>query len=69
MSKVMVLSEKGRLVGTWIAPRKPPRKNQPRSQVIAAAGQQLHDLEVEDAESAHETGELIKVVKKQLKLK
>jgi hypothetical protein len=69
MSKVIVLSAKGKLVGTWIGPRKPPRKNHPNSQIIAGVGQELHELEVEDAESAHETGELVKLVKKQLKLK
>jgi hypothetical protein len=69
MSKVIVLSEKGKLVGTWIPPRKAPGKKEPRSAIIAGARQKLHELEVEDAESAHETGELVKLVKKQLKLK
>jgi len=69
VSKVIVLSEKGRLVGTWIPPRKQPGKTHPGSTVIAGVGQTLHELEVEDAESAHETGELLKLVKKRLKLK
>ncbi|HEX4383878.1 MAG TPA: hypothetical protein VH083_13055 [Myxococcales bacterium] len=69
MSKVIVLSEKGKLVGTWVPPRKAPAKNQPVATVTAGQGQKLHLLEVEDAESMHETGELTKLVKKQLKLK
>jgi hypothetical protein len=69
MSKVIVLSEKGRLVGTWIPPRRAPRKNEPASTIVVGPGQKLHAVEVEDAESAHETGELTRLVKRQLKLK
>jgi hypothetical protein len=69
VSKVYVLSAKGKLAGIWVPPRKAPGKKQPASTVIASAGQKLHELEVEDAESKHETGELLKLVKKQLKLK
>jgi hypothetical protein len=68
MSKVIVLSQKGKLVGTWIPPRKAPGKKGPTSAVVAGEGQKIHELEVEDAESAHETGELVRLVKKQLKL-
>jgi hypothetical protein len=86
MSKVIVLSEKGKLVGTWVPPRKPEEraspatggarrrgalaaKKEPSSSIITGKGQKLHMLEVEDAESAQQTGELVKLVKKQLKLK
>jgi hypothetical protein len=69
MSKVIVLSEKGKLVGTWVPPRKAPGKKEPSSNVVAGKGQKLHMLEVDDAEAAHETGELVKLVKRQLKLK
>jgi hypothetical protein len=69
VSTVIVVSAKGRLVGTWVPPRKAPGKNQPVVTVSAGQGQKLHLLEVEDAESMHETGELERLVKKQLKLK
>jgi hypothetical protein len=69
VSKVIVLSEKGKLVATWVPPRKPPRKKEPVSGIVASEGQKLHELDVEDAEAAQETGELTRMVKKQLKLK
>lgn len=69
MSKVIVVSEKGKLVATWVPPRKAPRKKEPVAGIMASEGQKLHELDVEDAESAQETGELTKMVRKQLKLK
>lgn len=69
MSKVIVLSEKGKLVATWVPPHKAPRKKEPVTGVIASEGQKLHELDVEDAAAAQETGELTKMVRKQLKLK
>jgi hypothetical protein len=72
MSKITVISEKGKLVGTWIPPQQPPDPRGPVTQVVAGRGQKLHEIEIKDAESFHTKGkteELIKLVKKQLKLK
>ena len=72
MSKVTVISQKGKLVGTWIPPQEPPDPNGPVTRVIAGPGQKMHELEIKDAEAFHhqgKTGDLIKLVKKQLKLK
>lgn len=73
MSKVIVVSEKGKLVGTLIPPKTPPVDPRgPSSTVIASRGQKLHEIEIKDAELFHSRGkidELTKLVKKQLKLK
>lgn len=72
MSKITVISQKGKLVGTWIPPQEPRDPNGPVTRVIAGPGQKLHEIEVKDAETFHQKGkteELTKLVKKQLKLK
>jgi hypothetical protein len=72
MSKVTVISEKGKLVGTWIPPQQPPGPGGPVTSVIAGRGQKLQEIEIKDAELFHSRGkseDLIKLVKKQLKLK
>ena len=77
MSKVTVISEKGKLVGTWVAqttqpPHVPPAPGTPVAHVIAGRGQKLQEIEIKDAELFHSRGkseDLIKLVKKQLKLK
>jgi hypothetical protein len=72
MSKVTVVSEKGKLVGTWIPPQQPPQPGAPVTQLVAGPGQKLHEIEVKDAELFHSRGksdDLVKLVKKQLKLK
>ena len=72
MSKVTVISEKGKLVGTWIPPQQPPDSRGPVTRIMARPGQKLHEIEIKEAESFHDRGkteELIKLVKKHLKLK
>lgn len=72
MSTVTVISEKGKLVGTWIPPQGPPDPRGPVTTVIPGPGQKLHEIEIKDAEKYHErgkVGEFLKLVKKQLKLK
>lgn len=72
MSKITVISEKGKLVGTWIPPQPPSDPRGPVTQIMVRPGQKLHEIEIKDAESFHERGkteEFIKLVKKQLKLK
>ena len=72
MSKVTVISEKGKLVGTWIPPQPAPQPGSPVTRLLAGPGQKLQEIEIEDAELFHtraKSDELIKLVKKQLKLK
>jgi hypothetical protein len=72
MSKVTVVSEKGKLVGTWIPPQQPPQPGAPVTQLVAGPGQKLKEIEVKDAELFHSRGkseDLVKLAKKQLKLK
>jgi hypothetical protein len=72
MSRVTVVSEKGKLVGTWIPPQQPPQPGAPVTELVPGLGQKLHVIEVKDAELFHsraKSEELVKLVKKQLKLK
>ncbi len=72
MSKVTVVSEKGKLVGTWLPPKQPPQPGAPVTRLVAGPGQKLHEIEIKDAELYHsrdKAEELVKLVKKQLKLK
>jgi hypothetical protein len=72
MSKVTVVSERGKLVGTWIPPQQPPQPSAPVTRLVAGPGQKLHEIEIKDAELFHsrsKSEDLIKMVKKQLKLK
>ena len=74
MSKVTVISEKGKLVGTWLPPQQPPAPGAPLTVLVARTGQKIHEIEIKDAEllvprSRAKSDALIKLVKKQLKLK
>jgi hypothetical protein len=72
MSKVTVVSEKGKLVGTWIPPQQPPQPGAPVTRLVAGPGQRLEEIEIKDAELFHgraKSEDLVKLVKKQLKLK
>ena len=74
MSKVIVISEKGVLVGTLVPTKTPPPPGPrgPVATVIAGGGQKLQEIEIKDAELFHSRGkmeELTKLVKEQLKLK
>lgn len=72
MSKVTVVSEKGKLVGTWIPSQQAPRPGSPVTTLAAGPGQKLHEIEIKDAELFHrraKSDDLIQMVKKQLKLK
>jgi hypothetical protein len=71
--KIHVISEKGKLVGTFIPQAMQP--SDPRTPVctpIAGKGQKLHEMEVANAEAYYRerrSEELHKIVKKKLKLK
>jgi hypothetical protein len=71
--KVHVISAKGKLVGTFIP--QPPQPSDPKTPTctpIAARGQKLHELQIENAESYYKErrlADLHKIVKKKLKLK
>jgi hypothetical protein len=79
MTKIHVISQRGKLVGTFI-PRPRPSVGQPAakgphipySSPMAGPGQKLHELELENGEAYYKegrSGELHKIVKKKLKLK
>jgi hypothetical protein len=71
--KIHVISEKGKLVGTFIPQALQP--SDPRTPVctpVARQGQKLHELDIANAEAYYRerrSEELHKIVKKKLKLK
>ena len=70
--KVHVISERGKLVGSFIPQPQPAGPKVPTCTPIAGRGQKLHELEIENAESYYKerrSAELHKIVKKKLKLK
>jgi len=71
--KIHVISERGKLVGTFIPPQlQPSDPKTPQCTPIAGRGQKLHELEVPNADSYYKdrrSAELHKIVKKKLKLK
>jgi len=71
--KVHVISERGKLVGTFIPQQlQPSDPKTPTCTPIAGRGQKLHELEIANAESYYtqrRSAELHKIVKKKLKLK
>jgi hypothetical protein len=70
--KIHVISERGKLVGTFIPQSQPADPKAPACTPIAGRGQKLHELEIKDAESYYKdrrSAELHKIVKKKLKLK
>jgi len=71
--KVHIISERGKLVGTFIPQQlQPSDPKTPICTPTAGRGQKLHELEIENAESYYEqrrSAELHKIVKKKLKLK
>jgi hypothetical protein len=71
--KIHVISERGKLVGTFIPQQpQPSDPKTPTCTPVARRGQKLHELEIANADSYyrdHRTGELHKIVKKKLKLK
>lgn len=78
MTNIHVISQRGKLVGTFIPQPRPLGKPEgkgphvPYSSLMAGPGQKLHELEIENAEAYYKEGrsaELHKVVKKKLKLK
>ncbi|HEV8494372.1 MAG TPA: hypothetical protein VGR76_18980 [Candidatus Angelobacter sp.] len=71
--KVHVISDRGKLIGTFI-PRTPQPSDPktPTCTPVAGRGQKLHELEIANADSYYRdrrTTELHKIVKKKLKLK
>ena len=71
--KVHVISERGKLVGTFIPQQvQPSDPKTPTCTPIAGRGQKLHELEIENAESYYRdrrSADLHKIVKRKLKLK
>jgi hypothetical protein len=71
--KIHVISERGKLVGTFIPQQvQPSDPKTPICTPIARRGQKLHELEVANAETYYRerrSAELHKIVKKKLKLK
>lgn len=50
MSKITVISQNGKLVGTWIPPQR-TLSGVPVSAPVAGADQTLHEIEIDDPES------------------
>jgi hypothetical protein len=71
MSKITVISQKGKLVGTWIPPQSGGSGGLV-SMPVTGSGQTLHEIEVEDPESyvrRKALPELHRMVKQRLRLK
>ena len=71
MAKITVISQKGKLVGTWMPPQGTVAGG-PVSVPVVGLGQKLHEIEVGDPESyvRHKAlPELHQMVKKRLRLK
>jgi hypothetical protein len=72
MAKVQVISERGKLVGTFIPQSAPADPKAPVGMPVSRRGQKLHEVEIENAETFYKekrSAELHKIVKKKLKLK
>ena len=70
--KIQVISQRGRLVGTFIPQPQSAGPKAPVCTPIAGPGQKLHELEIENAEAYYKerrSADLHKIVKKKLKLK
>jgi hypothetical protein len=70
--KVTIISQRGRLVATYIPPSAAAVPGHPQARRVAGPGQRQHVLEIEDAEGYHRrraAGELHEVVKRRLALK
>jgi hypothetical protein len=71
--KIHVISERGKLVGTFIPqPMQPSDPKTPVCTPVAGRGQKLHEVEVANAEAYYRerrSEELHKIAKKKLKLK
>jgi hypothetical protein len=70
MSKVTVISQEGKLVGTWIPPQSTVSGG-PVSTPVAGHGQTIHEIEIDDPESfvcRKALRELHQIVKQRLQL-
>lgn len=70
--KIHVISQRGKLVGTYIPQPPPADPKSPVCKPIAGPGQKLHELEIANAEAYYKerrSGELHELVQKKLKLK
>jgi hypothetical protein len=70
--RMIVISQRGKLVGTYLPANPPAEPNAPRATVVAGPGQRLHEIEIENPEGFHSRRaipELHRLVKKKLKLK
>lgn len=71
MSKITVISQRGKLVGVWLPPVGAAEPNAPVARPMAGKGQKVHELEVGDVAAYHDLAkraELEKLVVKKLKL-
>jgi hypothetical protein len=71
VSKITVISQRGKLVGVWLPPPEVSDPQTPVSRPLAGSGQKVRDLEVGDLamyRDASKAIELTKLVKKKLKL-
>ncbi len=75
-TRIIVISQRGRLVGTHIPTSAPKNSTgstaSPTARLVAGPGQRAHELELDDAETYHTRGavaELHQIVKQRLKLK
>jgi hypothetical protein len=71
MSKIRVLSHRGKLIGVWLPPPEATDPNRPVSGPVAGPGGEMHELELADAEAFHDRArgaELEALVKKTFKL-
>lgn len=70
--KLIIISQRGKLVGAWLPPSRPAESNAPEVTLVAGPGQRLHQIEVENPEGyaqRHAIPELHKLIRKKLKLK
>jgi hypothetical protein len=70
--KIHVISQRGKLVGTYIPQPMPTDPKSPVCTPIAGPGQKLHEVEIANAEAYYRerrSAELHKLVQKKLKLK
>ena len=71
MSKVRIFSRRGKLVGVWFPPLEASDPNRPVSGPVAGPDEEVHELELADAQAFHDgkkRAELEALVKKTFKL-
>jgi hypothetical protein len=72
MKRVIVISERGVLVGTQIPLQEADNAPATKAGLLAGPNQTMHEMDIEDPEQYHKTrklDELHRIVKERLKLK